>query len=594
MKIKILIVDDHPFTRAGIRTILEEEETFEIIGEASDGDEAIIMALENRPDVIIMDISMPKVSGIDATRQILEKSRKIKIIALSIHSGHNFVKEMLDAGADGYLLKDEVPEELIKAIEKVTLGDVYLSSGITRTALYRHEKSSTHLISHLKLIKPIILDDYLDRNRLIDNLEQNVNKSLTLVSAGAGYGKSTCISLWLEQTQRSYAWVSLDDEHNDPKVFLLYMITALNKIHPRSMSKSEKVINSDSFSTFNELTLVILNDLCNIDQSLTLVLDDFQKINDKEIIRFLDEWLLYPPPYIHLCIITRRDPALNLETLRLKGQVSEIRMSDLSFTNQEIVLFFKQSINIDLNDSQVINLYKKTEGWIIAIRLASMIIRSPEDINRVLNKLEGGLKLISNYLISEVLSQLPENLKKIMVKSSFLDKFCEDQLNEIGINAGKFIEWLKESNLFITPLDIDRKWYRYHPLFQILLRHQLSEHYSQEEIKTLQLKADHWLKKNEFHKEFLDDESVKKGLTNKDQIFEKPSIKEKVSLNVFTKKEFEVLNCIALGMSNKEIAAKLFNSEETIKRHVHNMFQKMYVKNRLSLVTRAKEEGILD
>ena len=130
--------------------------------------------------------------------------------------------------------------------------------------------------------------------------------------------------------------------------------------------------------------------------------------------------------------------------------------------------------------------------------------------------------------------------------------------------------------------------------FQILLRHQLSEYYSQEEIKTLQSKADHWLKKNEFHKEFLDDESVKKGLANTDQTFEKPSIKEKVSLNVFTKKEFEVLNCIALGMSNKEIAAKLFNSEETIKRHIHNMFQKMYVKNRLSLVTRAIEEGILD
>ena len=285
MKMQILIVYDHPFARAGIRTILEEEETFEIIGEASDGDEAIIMALENRPDVIIMDISMPKVSGIDATRQILEKSREIKIIALSIHSGHNFVKEMLDVGADGYLLKDEVPEELIKAIEKVTVGDVYLSSGITRTALDRHEKSSTHHISHLKLIKPIILDDYLVRNRLIDNLEQNVNKSLTLVSAGAGFGKSTTVSLWLEHTQRSYAWVSIDDEHNDLKVFLLYMVNALNKIHPRSMSKSEKVINSDSFSAFNELTLVILNDLCNIDQNLILVLDDFQKINDKEIIR---------------------------------------------------------------------------------------------------------------------------------------------------------------------------------------------------------------------------------------------------------------------------------------------------------------------
>ena len=180
-----------------------------------------------------------------------------------------------------------------------------------------------------------------------------------------------------------------------------------------------------------------------------------------------------------------------------------------------------------------------------------------------------------------------------MVKSSLLDKFCEDQLNEIGIEAKEFLEWLKNSNLFITPLDTDGKWYRYHPLFQTLLRHQLSEYYSQEEIKTLQLKADHWLKNNEFHKEFLDDESAKKHPARHDLIFEKPVRRQKDELNVFTKKELEVLNCIALGMSNQEIADKLFNSEDTIKKHINNMFQKMYVKNRLSLVNRAKEEGII-
>jgi ATP/maltotriose-dependent transcriptional regulator MalT/CheY-like chemotaxis protein len=593
MKIKILIVDDHPFTRAGIRSILEDEKAIQIIGEASDGEEAIRMAIEKSPDVIIMDITMPKVSGISATQQILKKNPDIKIIALSIHSGHNFVKKMLDGGALGYLLKDEIPEELIRAIEKVSKGDIFLSSGITRTALDKDKNHPDYSVLRSKLVRPPIMDYYLSRNRITDQLEQNINRSLTLVSAGAGFGKSTTISLWLEQTQRLHAWVSLGDEHNDLRVFLLYMVTALDQIHPGSMSKSEKVIKNDPLPTFKELTILLFNDLCNIDQNLILVLDDFHKINDKNILRFLDEWLQYPPPCVHLSLITRRDPSLGIETLRLKGQITEIRMSDLSFTDHEIAMFFNQSINIDLSDSQVQKLYKKTEGWIIALRLVSMIIKSSEDINKVLNKLDGGLKLISNYLISEVLSQLPENLRKSMVKSSLLDKFCEDLLNELGIDALEFIEWLKNSNLFIIPLDTEVKWYRYHPLFQILLKDQLSEYYSKDEIETLQMKADHWFKNNEFSKEFLVDETAEKDTTRLDRTFEKPTRKQKDMLNVFTKKELDVLNCIALGMRNQEIADKLFNSEETIKKHINNMFQKMYVHNRLSLVNRAKEEGII-
>lgn len=593
MKIKILIVDDHPFTRAGIRSILEDEKDIQIMGEAVNGEEAIIMALEKNPDLIIMDITMPKVSGIIATQKILERNPDIKIIALSIHSGHNFVKKMLDAGALGYLLKDEIPEELIRAIKKVLLGDIFLSSGITRTALNQDENDPNITILKSKLIRPPVLDYILSRNSITDELDQNINKTMTLVSAGAGFGKSTAISLWLEQTKKLHAWVSLGEEHNDLKIFLLYMVTALDQIHPGSMSKSEKIIKNHPLPPFKDLIFILFNDLCNINQHLILVLDDFHKTNDKNIRSFLDEWLLYPPPFIHLCIITRRDPALNLQVLRLKGQISEIRMSHLSFTEHEIAMFFKQSINIDLSDSQVLNLYKKTEGWIIALRLVSMVIKSPEDFNGVLNKLGGGLNSISDYLISEVLSELPENLRKSLVKSSLLDKFCEDQLNELDINAQEFIEWLINSNLFIVPLDTEGKWFRYHALFQVLLRNQLGEDYNEEEIKALQLKVDHWFKNYKLPKEFLDDESAEKDSTSHNRNINKPARKEKDKLNVFTKKELEVLNCIALGLSNKEIADKLFNSQDTIKKHVNNMFNKMYVKNRLSLVNRAKEEGVI-
>jgi DNA-binding NarL/FixJ family response regulator len=139
MKTKVLIVDDHPVTRSGIRYILELNGQFNIIGEAKDGVDAIEKVSDKQPDIVIMDVSMPEISGIEATKHITKIQPDVKVIALSIHSGQKFVKEMLQAGAAGYILKDEAPEELISAIDKIIRGDIYLSSGVTRVALRKEE-----------------------------------------------------------------------------------------------------------------------------------------------------------------------------------------------------------------------------------------------------------------------------------------------------------------------------------------------------------------------------------------------------------------------------------------------------------------------
>ena len=183
MKTKVLIVDDHPLIRAGVRTILEANNTIEITGEARDGLDAIEQVEALLPDIVVMDITMPQLSGIDATREIILKHPKVKVIALSIHSGEKFVKEMLKAGAVGYLLKDEAPEELIKAIEKVNKGDVFLSSQVTRNALKKDEEEEDlvrYNVLRTKLVRPAILADYIIRNRISDELERNAKMPFSL------------------------------------------------------------------------------------------------------------------------------------------------------------------------------------------------------------------------------------------------------------------------------------------------------------------------------------------------------------------------------------------------------------------------------
>lgn len=128
--IRILLADDHQILRDGLRSMIENEEGMSVVAEAGDGRQAVRLAKEFKPDVVIMDISMPDLNGIDATRKIVRSLPGVKVLALSMHSDRRFVLGMLEAGAVGYLIKNCAFNELASAVRSVALGKLYLCPSI--------------------------------------------------------------------------------------------------------------------------------------------------------------------------------------------------------------------------------------------------------------------------------------------------------------------------------------------------------------------------------------------------------------------------------------------------------------------------------
>ena len=517
MKTNVVIADDHPFTRAGVRSILEKVSSIEIIGEAKDGLDAVKLVIEKQPDLVVMDINMPHLSGIEATGEILNKFPDIKIIALSIHKGEIYVKKMLDAGAVGYLLKDEAPEQLISAINKVNKGDIYLSSEVTRAALSKasqDEELNKISVLQSKLKRPPVSFHYVLRTKIIHEFEKNIVRPLSIVSAGAGYGKSVAVSQWLEQTKFLYSWISLDEEHNDFRTFLFYLIASIEKVFPGLLKKSKDLAVALKLPPDKELIDSLINELCEIDDYFILVLDDYHLIKESKIHNLLDEWLRFPPPNVHLCIITRRDPPLNTRHLHLRGRITEIRMDQLIFRDEEIKELFKQLNDVDLNDQSAELLYNKTEGWIMALQMTSMLIEDPTDLDEVLEKKASGIATLSDYLASEVLSKQPKKIKNIMLASSILNRFSSELIDEIShgntqngkvsIKGEEFIDRLRKSNMFVIALDDESKWFRYHHLFQALLEENLKKQYSEDKIFELHQIASQWFEDHSFLEEAMD------------------------------------------------------------------------------------------
>jgi DNA-binding NarL/FixJ family response regulator len=185
MSITVLLADDHGVVRDGLRILLEAQNDINVIGIAANGRQAVQQALQLNPEVVVMDIAMPELNGIEATRQIHEASPTIKIVILSMHSTAEYIFNALQAGALGYLLKESAGSEVVNAVRSVYLGRRYLSQKITES----------------------IIDDYINqRHSPLDRFSPREREVLQMIAEGktnAEVAKILCLSPKTVETYRS-------------------------------------------------------------------------------------------------------------------------------------------------------------------------------------------------------------------------------------------------------------------------------------------------------------------------------------------------------------------------------------------------------
>ena len=523
MTATILLVDDHPVFRQGLHHLLAKEKDLIVVGEAGDGQMAIEQVQQNKPDLVVMDINMPNLDGIEATRQILSKAPETKVVALSVHSGKQFIRDMIQAGATGYILKESIPEEMVAGIRTVLAGEVYLSRSISKTLVSDYKalvsdsgtetNESTKVILYTKLHRPPISASIIPRTRLIAAIENSVHNPMTLIVAPAGYGKSILASGWLEVSQLNGAWVSLDEGDNDLRVFLSYVIEAIQKVVTGHKLKTKALVVGGRLPSAKEVGQYLLNDLEPCSEKFALVLDDYHLIRNEAIHEFITELLIHPSPAMHLVLVTRRDPPLPLTSLRARGMLAEIAQTDLRFTPPETQAYLERFLHITISDFTARILEEKMEGWVTGLHLAAISMRDNSDQEQLIDGLQGTSLFVQEYLLQEVLSKAPTAIRRHLLQTAILSRFCaplcdalmpdapDDSHAEPQANGREFVDWLVTGHFFIIPLDTTGRWFRYHHLFQQLLQDQLKRHQRPEEIDGLHSRASDWFA----HHQFVDD-----------------------------------------------------------------------------------------
>jgi LuxR family maltose regulon positive regulatory protein len=383
--------------------------------------------------------------------------------------------------------------------------------------------------------------EIVPRPRLIERLNASFYRhKLALISAPAGFGKTTLLGEWIFRRggvippsgiippswskstwPLQFAWLSLDEGDNDPARFLTYLIAALQTIHESIGETILAALQSPQPPPIEGHLVTLLNEIAALPAPIVLVLDDYHVIRAQEIhdaLSYLLDHLLAPPGRgaprsggmsppgrmpvsgsLLLVIATRADPPLPIPRLRSRGQLTELYQSDLRFTPKETAGFLNEVMGLGLSPEDVSALEQRTEGWVAGLQMAALSMRGRNDVAGFVQAFTGSHRYILDYLSEEVLQQQPEDVREFLLRTSILDRLCGDLCDAmfgedvpVGVDSQSVLESLEKNNLFIVPLDDERRWYRYHHLFADLLRRTLEQRRSAEQIRELHRRASRW------------------------------------------------------------------------------------------------------
>jgi len=362
-----------------------------------------------------------------------------------------------------------------------------------------------------KLSRPLPRAHLVRRPHLTARLTQGATGPLTLVSAPAGFGKTTLLAQWLDERQTPAAWLSLDTGENDPARFLAYLIAAVQTLVPNLGAGVVGLLHSPQPPPVEALLTTLLNELTTIPDPLVLVLDDYHLLEAQAVDQALTYLVEHLPPQVHLSLATREDPALPLARLRARGQMTELRAADLRFTPAEAAAFLTQVMGLHLSADDITALDARTEGWIAGLQLAALSLQGHHDATRFIQSFTGSHQFVLDYLVEEVLHQQPERIQTFLLRTSILERMsgllCEAVVDDPVTPGQATLEYLDRANLFLVPLDHERRWYRYHHLFAELLRQRLyqstasSPGEANSQVNKLHLSASSWYEAQGLHLE---------------------------------------------------------------------------------------------
>jgi LuxR family maltose regulon positive regulatory protein len=359
---------------------------------------------------------------------------------------------------------------------------------------------NTEMFLRTKISIPPTRPGFVRRPRLTARINEGVKGPLTLLSAPAGFGKTQLLAEWAAESTHAIAWLTLSAEDNDYVRFFRYLSRAFQEVEPRLSEAIQDYLQTAETNRLEMATLLI-NEVSAIPKHFVLVMDEYHVLENPSIIADFNFLLNNLPPNLHVVIASQSEQSLDLALLRARGQITEIGANQLHLSPEEIEQFFHQTIQLQLPPETIQALEERTEGWLIGLQLAALSLRSPSDPTAPLRGFHGDASYLVDFLTREVLGGQPEEVRQFLLRCSILDvlsgSLCETLLEwDAAPGYGtRMLDQLEHSNLFVTPLDEQRQWFRFHNLFAEFLRHMLLETHAQE-IPLLHKRASIWFEQH--------------------------------------------------------------------------------------------------